>query len=127
MAGITAWRGRNTMKRLAAVLACALTLAACGSDSPTQPSNPNVITFTANLSAANEVPPITNSESGGTGTATVTLNVTRDASGNVTGGTASWTFSLAGLPSGTTIILNHIHEAAPGVNGSVVINSGLTA
>jgi len=114
------------MKRFA-ILVCALTIAGCGSKSPTEPSNPNVVTFKANLSAANEVPPITGAEAGATGTATITVNLTRDANQNITGGTTSWTFSLAGFPANSSIILNHIHEAAPGINGGVVINSGLTA
>ena len=50
------------MKRLAAVAAALMMAAACGSDNtpPTNPTdNTGPITFTAQLSAANEVPAIT--------------------------------------------------------------------
>ena len=56
------------MKRLAALVAVALMITACGSDSPTTPSgNTGPITFTANLSAANEIPAITNADANATG------------------------------------------------------------
>src|SRR6185436_2175471 len=55
------------------------------------------------------------------------MTVTRDAQNNITGGTTSWTFSLAGLPAGTPIILNHIHEGDNNTAGPVRINSGLSA
>ena len=34
---------------------------------------------------------------------------------------------MTGFPAGTTIILTHIHDGAPGINGPVVVNSGLSA
>jgi hypothetical protein len=111
------------------VVACALAASMCGGDdNPTGPSNTGPIVFTAALSGANEVPPITGNEANGRGNATLTMNVPRDSSGNPTGG-GSFNFSaqITGLPGGTNIILGHIHEAASGVNGPVRVNTDLSA
>jgi hypothetical protein len=115
------------MKRLAAVTCAALFLGACGS-SPTTPTNtqPTTITFTAQLSAANEVPPITNADANARGTATIVFNLTRDTAGTITAATVNFTYSLSGFPAGTTIRLSHIHEGAAGVAGQVKIDTGLT-
>jgi hypothetical protein len=102
--------------------------AACGS-SPSQPSNtppPNTIVFTAALSAANENPPITNADSNARGTGTFTLNLTRDAGGNITDATGTFVYSMTGFPNGTNITLTHIHEGGPSINGNVIINTGLS-
>ncbi|GEM_PF-698765 len=82
--------------------------------------------FVANLSSANEVPPVSNVEAGTTGTAVVTLDVTRDASNNITAATARFDIQIAGFQQTTAIILAHIHEGVAGVNGSVRVDSGLT-
>jgi CHRD domain len=107
----------------------AILAAACGS-SPSQPSNtppPNTIVFTAALSASNEVPPITNADSNGKGSGTFTLNLTRDASGNITAAKGTFVYNLSGFPAGTTVRATHIHEGGPGIgNGTVKIDSGLT-
>jgi hypothetical protein len=125
------YQEEETMKRLAAV-AAALTLAtACGSNNtPTNPSNnTGPITFTAQLSAANEVPAIQGAEANAAGTATITMNVTRDAaSGNVTGGgTVNFSAQLRGFPGGTQIRAAHIHNGAAGQNAGVFVDTGLTA
>ena len=109
------------------ILALALFAAGCGSDSPSSPSQPNRLTFTADLRSSNEVPPIQGAESTGQGNATVTLDVTRDGSGNITAATATFIVNISGLPPNTPIILSHIHQAVAGVNGGVVVNSGLSA
>jgi len=119
------------MKRLAAVALVAL-VTACGSDSPTTPSggtnNQGPITFTANLSAANEVPSFTNADSNARGTATITFNVPRDTSGNIIGGgTVNFSATVSGFPGGTTLNLAHIHTGASGVSGGVLVDTGLTA
>jgi len=117
------------MKRFA-LLALTVTMAACGSDSNTTPAptpNSNTLVFTAQLAATKEVPPVTNADVNATGSATITLNVTRDANNNITGGTASWTFSVSGFPSNTNLILNHIHEGVDTSTGGVVVNSLLSA
>jgi CHRD domain len=118
-----------TMKRSGLlILALCLFAVACGDDddSPTTPTNQPII-FGATMSAAQEVPPISNAEAGATGNATVTFNVTRDASNRIQSGTVDMEFTLAGFPAGSTAILAHIHTGAAGVNGGVLVNSGLSA
>jgi hypothetical protein len=113
------------MSRLS-FLAIAISLLAigCGDDtpSPTTPTVQNKFVFTAALSTNNEVPPVSNSEAGGTGTATITMNTTRDSAGNITAATVDVTATFTGFPAGTVITLAHIHQAAAGSNGGVVIN-----
>jgi len=115
------------MKRFGVLLLglCMLGAAGCSDDS-TAPSNLPIV-MTANLSPANEVPPIANAENTGHGAVQVTLNVTRDGTGAVTGGTAEFHFQLSGFPSSTTIIAAHIHPGAAGVNGAVLVSTGLLA
>jgi hypothetical protein len=114
------------MKRLA-LLAILTAVTACGSDSPTNPSTGPIV-FTAALSAANEVPAVTNADANGRGTATITLNAPRDSSGAITGpGTMNFVVPLTGFPAGTEVRLAHIHPGAVGVNGSPLVNAGLTA
>jgi hypothetical protein len=118
------------MKRLS-ILAVGLTILAvgCGSKTPTTPSttNPTQVKFTATLLPSNEVPAITNAENTGRGTGTVILNLTRDASGAITAATADMSVDLSGFPAGTPINIMHVHNAAAGINGSIVIQSGLVA
>lgn len=121
------------MKRLiigAMVLAAGLGAARCGDDdnNPTGPSNTGPIVFSVQMSAANEVPPVTNSESGGRGTATITFNVPRDTAGVPSGpGTAVFNVQLSGFPAPSAAVAAHIHPGAAGVNGSPLVNLGLTA
>jgi hypothetical protein len=115
------------MKRLSLlVVALGVLVSACGSSStsPTTPTNP---TFTAALSPANEVPAIQGAEASGSGTATVTMVTTKDSAGNVTAATATFVVNLSGFPPNTPINIAHIHQAAAGVNGSIVVNSGISA
>jgi hypothetical protein len=118
------------MKRLAAIGTALMLAAACGSDSPTTPTNnTGPIVFTAQLSAANETPPITNADANARGTATITFNVSRDpATGGVNGGgTVNFSAQVSNFPGGTPINLAHIHEAAAGIAGPVLINTNLSA
>ncbi len=102
--------------------------AACGSKSPAAPSGPpNVINFTAALSPANEVPPVTNADASGTGSGTFKLDLTRDSAGTILTAKATFVFTLNNFPAGTQVILGHIHTGGPGVNGSPIVNTGLSA
>src|SRR3954465_12457573 len=116
------------MKRFALLsLALGVLVSGCGSSSSTAPTTPTNPTFTATLSPASENPAIGGAEASGTGTATVTLVTTKDAAGNVTAATATYVVNLSGFPAGTPINIAHIHVGGSGVNGAVVVNSGLTA
>jgi filamentous hemagglutinin family protein len=116
------------MKRYVLV-GIAVLAAACGSSSPSSPSNtnPNTVVFTAALSPANEVPPVTNADQSGSGTGTFRLDLTRDGSGAITAAKGTFVYSLSNFPANSQIILTHIHTGGPGVNGSPIVNSGLTA
>lgn len=117
------------MKRLT-VLAAAFGLIAAGcgsSSSPTSPTAAAKPTFTATLSPANEVPPVANAESTVTGNATITLDTTKDAAGNVTAAVATFTVNLAGLPAGSAVNIAHIHEGASTCACPVVVNTSIAA
>ncbi len=113
------------MKRFA-LLACLSAVVAAGCGTSTSPSNAPVV-YTVALKASNETPPITNSESNGAGTAVITVNTTKDSSGNVTGGTFDFNVSLNGFPTDSKVILAHIHTGAAGVPGGVIVGTGVTA
>lgn len=113
------------MKRLS-ILAAALgfLVAGCGSSStsPTTTS-PTKPTFTAALSPANEVPAIVGAEAAGTGNATITFDVTKDAAGNVTTASVTFVANVSGFPASTVLTIAHIHEGASGVPGGVKITA----
>jgi len=118
------------MNRFVSVLLVAslgLTFAAC--DKKETPTTPTALPtkFTAALLPANEVPPVSNAERDGSGTATITFNLTKDAAGTITAATADFSVTAAGFPSGTTLTAAHIHPGVAGVNGSPAVNLGLTA
>jgi hypothetical protein len=118
------------MKQLSAfAIALSLLAAGCSKDSasPTTPSPSTNPIFTATLSPANEVPPVTNAEAGVSGTATITLNTTRDGSGNVTGASATFAVTLGGFPAGSAVNIAHIHEGASTCACPVVVNTTLAA
>ena len=117
---------------LAGLSAGVLVLGACGpaavaptasptvaaTPTPTPAPTPQLkFVFTADLKTSNEVPPITDAEASCSGTGTLTL----------TGTTAKFDVSITGCPASAVINIGHIHEAAAGVNGSVVIDSTLKA
>jgi len=114
------------MRVFSGIAATAILIAACGGtaavSTPTPTASPTPVptvanTFKADLKAANENPPITDSESTCSGTATVTFTST----------TAKFDVSITGCPATTAINIGHIHEGAAGVNGAVKIDSTLKA
>jgi len=127
---------------LAALTAGVLVLSACGpaataptaaptvaaTASPTPAPTPQTrFVFTADLKPSNEVPPIANAEASCSGKGTFTLNTTKDASGAITAANAVFETDITGCPADTKINIGHIHKAAAGATGGVVVNSGLAA
>ena len=82
-----------------------------------RPARADIVTFTAQLLASNEVPPITNADSNAFGQVLVTL----DTSNNTF--RFDWSINNVASPQ---IILSHIHEGAAGVNGPVRIDSQIS-
>ena len=115
------------MRRLGFLLIVLALVAGCDDDNPNGPSG-GAIVFTAQLSPANEVPPIAGAESSGRGFALITFNVPRDSSGGVSGaGTVTVEIQTSGFPAGTVARAAHIHPGATGVNGGVLVDTTLTA
>jgi CHRD domain len=116
------------MKRLAFLLAAVVLFTpACDDADPLDPSAVLPLRFTADLRASNEVPPVTNADSGATGTMTLTVTVTRDSASNITAVTATdFVVNMAGFPAGTILSGAHIHAAPAGTNAPVFIDTGLT-
>ena len=77
--------------------------------------------------STNEVPAVADAEASCTGKGTFTLNTTKDAGGTITAATAQFDLTITGCPANTEITLFHIHKAAAGANGGVVVDSGQKA
>lgn len=92
-----------------------------------QPSPANTFVFTTDLSPANVVPPITDAEASGSGTAIVTIFTAKDSTGKIIAANAKLEVTLKGFPATTTIVGLLAHVGAAGVNGAGIINSGITA
>jgi hypothetical protein len=90
--------------------------------SPTGPPK-----FQAILLQGNEFPVIDNADRTGSGIANITLNVTRDASNNITAATADFAVSLQNFPLGTSLTGAHIHPGKAGASGNVIVNTGLAS
>jgi hypothetical protein len=108
----------------ALILVMSVAAAACD-DSPTDPSD-ETITFTAQLSPANEVPAVTNAEASGSGTATIRFDVDRNSSGAITAVTVDFQVTLTGFPSSTPVNMAHIHTGVAGATGGILVDTGLT-
>jgi CHRD domain-containing protein len=111
---------------LSGLLILASVAAGCGGNTPTAPSPASSSTFSAMLLPSSEVPPVSGSEAGGSGTSTLTFNLSRDGSGNITAATMDATVSVTGFPPGTTLTASHIHPGAVGASGGVFVSLGLT-
>lgn len=95
---------------------------------PSAEAQSEIIIFTASMTASQETAPVVvhPTELGANGTSTVTLRVTRSG-GVITAASSDFTWNVAGFPVSpvSQMILAHIHQGAAGVNGPIVVDSGL--
>lgn len=118
------------MKRTAAAI-CGIVIgvAGCGShnSTPTTPTNQPTV-FTVQLKPSNEVPAVTNTEAGASGTAIITVAAIKDSAGNVTSGTINFNVTMSGFPAASSAIMAHIHgpNSSPTSTAAVFVNTGLT-
>lgn len=80
------------------------------------------LAFRVNASSLNEIPALAAPNS--TGNVTVLMHLSRNESGEVVAGSVDFRVRYR-LGQPTTITMMHIHRGAAGVNGGVVIDSGL--
>jgi hypothetical protein len=120
------------------VLTLAVSAAGCGSDSPTPPTNnpPNTpppgstttpTEFRLDLRTNNERPAITGPEAAATGTAVITIRITRDANNTITAATADFNVQMQGFPAGSVITAAHIHPGDANSTGGILWNTGLAS
>lgn len=88
-----------------------------------------ILFFNAPLLPGNEVAPVVvhATEANSSGTASITLDVTRGANNAITAATARFDFVVNGLPTTSRIVAAHIHIGAAGTNGPVRVDSGISA
>jgi hypothetical protein len=105
-------------------IAVSLLAAGCSNDNPVQPTPPaNKFVYTATLLPANETPAAVGPETSGSGAVTITLNTTRDTSGNITAASVDFLATMTGFPAGTTITAAHIHQGLLGCACPVVVST----
>lgn len=110
-----------------AISASAFTGAACGDDDdPGGPTPlPTTFIYSSTLTPANEVPPVTNADATASGTLSLTMTITRDAGGGITGGSGVFSATLAGFPAGTNITAAHIHNNVAGQTAGIFVDTAL--
>lgn len=113
-----------------AALAVATNCGKKSSDSPTGPGAQTTTTtsvFNTELTPANEVPAVANAEASVSGTATITLKTTKNASGTMTAATADFQVNVSGFPAGSSVTMAHIHPGAAGANGGILVSTGMAS
>jgi hypothetical protein len=83
-----------------------------------------VTVFDLKLEPKQEVPRVTGLRASARGN--VTLDVTRDTSGAITSGEVVFYFNYD-FPGSVTITGLHVHQGAKGMNGPIVVDSGLAS
>lgn len=86
--------------------------------------NAEILHTTVPLTTANEVSPSPLPPAGATGTTDLTINVTRDAGGNITGAVIQFLTSFS-FPGAIVVSGHHIHEQAATANGPIRFNPSL--
>src|SRR5437879_1011917 len=114
---------------LAAILG--LFASACGSSdnsatTPTTTAPPTKVVLSATLRPSEETPAAVGPETAGSGSVSITMNMTRDSGGNITAATVDFLATMSGFPAGTVLTAAHIHKGLQGCSCPVVVNTTIT-
>jgi hypothetical protein len=122
-----AMRNRVLLSTLALVGAASLIVIGTAGGAAAKKGKPSLSAtpvFKLRLKPSQEVPPIKNLRADAVGH--VTFDLSRDAGGAITAGEAIFYFNYS-FPGSVTITGLHIHQAAKGVNGPIVVSSDLAS
>ena len=108
---------------LALAVAVAVSLGVIGVAAGKSPKLSATPVFKLHLKPSQEVPKIQGLRADGVGS--LTFDVTRDSAGVITAAEAIFYVNYS-FPGSVEIIGLHVHQAKKGVNGPVLINSGVT-
>ena len=105
-----------------ALIVGVLALVVTGGATAKKPALSATPVFKLRLKPSQEVPPIQGLKAGAAGS--VTFDLERSATGAITSGEVIFSFNYS-FPGAVTITGLHVHQAAKGVNGAIVISSGI--
>jgi len=118
-------------------LALAVMVAGCDDSNPTPPTDntpppqnttTTTSTYSLNLKTGNERPAaISGAEAAATGSATVKINITKDAAFNIVSASADFDVNVSGFPAGSSVNISHIHPGDLNSTGGILVNTGLVA
>lgn len=114
----------NRIRPVALLLVVAVSLVAIGGATAKKPALSATPVFKLHLKPSQEVPRIKGLKADAVGS--VTFDLERSAAGAITSGEVIFYFNYS-FPGAVTINGLHIHQAAKGVNGPVLVNSGVTS
>ena len=115
---------RRTWLFVPALLVGLLALGLPGGATAKKPTLSATPVFKLRLKPSQEVPPIKGLNADAVGS--VTFDLERSSAGAITSGEVIFTFNYS-FPGAVTITGLHVHQAAKGVNGAIVISSGVGA
>jgi hypothetical protein len=113
---------RRTWLISTALLVGVLALALPGGAIAKKPALSATPVFKLRLKPSQEVPPIKGLKASARGS--VTFDLERSSTGAITSGKVIFSFNYS-FPGAVTITGLHVHQAAKGVNGAIVISSGI--
>jgi CHRD domain len=112
----------NRTRLVTLVLVAAFALVAAVGASAMKPAQSATPVFKLRLKPSQEVPPIKGLKANAVGS--VTLDLERSAAGAITSGEVIFHFNYS-FPGAVTITGLHVHQAAKGTNGPIVVSSGI--
>ncbi len=114
----------NRSRLVALLVVVAFALVVVGGATAKKPALSATPVFKLNLKPSQEVPAIKGLKADATGS--VTFDLERSSAGAITSGEVIFYFNYS-FPASVNVTGLHIHQAAKGANGPIVVNSGVAS